>query len=90
MAEAIIDRGRGPEIAGTRISVYSIMDFVRAGFPPEGIASAFDLSLDQCGMRCITSMRTERTSKPSMRRSWPDLERIRTGLRPGRRSRWKS
>ena len=27
MAAKIIDRGRGPEIAGTRITVYHVMDY---------------------------------------------------------------
>ena len=29
MAARIIDRGRGPEIAGTRITVYDIMDYYK-------------------------------------------------------------
>ena len=31
MSARIIDRGRGPEIEGTRITVYRIMDYVRDG-----------------------------------------------------------
>ena len=31
MLEAkIIDRGRGPELEGTRITVYCVMDYIRA------------------------------------------------------------
>src|SRR3989442_15866224 len=33
MVARIIDRGRGPEVAGTRVTVYRIMDFVREGSP---------------------------------------------------------
>lgn len=32
MLEAkIIDRGRGPEVAGTRITVYDVLDYHKAG-----------------------------------------------------------
>jgi uncharacterized protein (DUF433 family) len=37
----IDDRGRGPEIKGTRITVYSILDFVIEGWHPERIAEFF-------------------------------------------------
>ena len=47
MAETIHDRGRGPEIVGTRITVYRIMDFVRDNSPPEEIASELRISLAQ-------------------------------------------
>ena len=33
MAARIINRGRGPEVAGTRVTVYRIMDFLREGSP---------------------------------------------------------
>jgi uncharacterized protein (DUF433 family) len=47
MTAKIIDRGRGPEIAGTRVTVYRILDFVRDGTLPEGIAAALNLTEDQ-------------------------------------------
>ena len=31
MTATIIDRGRGPEIAGTRITVYDIWEYARLG-----------------------------------------------------------
>jgi uncharacterized protein (DUF433 family) len=34
----IINRGRGPELAGTRITVYDILEHVRAGYSRAGIA----------------------------------------------------
>jgi uncharacterized protein (DUF433 family) len=43
----IIDRGRGPEIRGTRVTVYRIMDCLRVGDGPEQIAIELDLTLDQ-------------------------------------------
>ena len=47
MAGLIIDRGRGPEIEGTRVTVYCVMDYVRAGDPPSQIAEDLDLSEQQ-------------------------------------------
>lgn len=47
MASTIINRGRGPEISGTRITVYRIMDFVRDNSPRERMASELRLSLEQ-------------------------------------------
>ena len=41
---SIIDRGRGPELEGTRITVYCVMDYVRAGDPPAQIAQELNLS----------------------------------------------
>ena len=43
----IIDRGRGPELEGTRVTVYCVMDYVRAGDPPSQIAEELDLSEQQ-------------------------------------------
>lgn len=43
----IIDRGRGPEIKGTRITVYDILDYHTNGRPPEEIAAILSLSLEQ-------------------------------------------
>jgi uncharacterized protein (DUF433 family) len=40
----IIDRGRGPEIAGTRITVYDVMDYWKGGWNRESIATLFRLS----------------------------------------------
>ena len=39
--EFIHDRGRGPEIKGTRITVYAILDFLIAGWHRERIADHF-------------------------------------------------
>ena len=38
MAAKIIDRGRGPEIAGTRITVYDVMDYYKQGWHHATIA----------------------------------------------------
>lgn len=47
MTNAIIDRGRGPEIAGTRITVYDVIAETEAGSTPEEIAALFLLTLDE-------------------------------------------
>ena len=48
MLEAkIIDRGRGPEIAGTRITVYDVLDHHKEGWPAKEIAWLFHLSTAQ-------------------------------------------
>src|ERR1017187_6473514 len=48
MLEAkIIGRGRGPEIAGTRITVYDVLDYHKLGWHRDMIAATFDLSSRQ-------------------------------------------
>jgi uncharacterized protein (DUF433 family) len=47
MSTLIINRGRGPEIAGTRITVYDILDYTRAGHHHTYIAALFGLSSAQ-------------------------------------------
>jgi uncharacterized protein (DUF433 family) len=45
MLEAkIIDRGRGPEIAGTRITVYDVLDYHKLGWHRDMIADTLELS----------------------------------------------
>src|SRR6188768_4265619 len=43
----IINRGRGPEIAGTRITVYDVMDYRKHGWHRDRIAAQFSLSSEQ-------------------------------------------
>ena len=45
--EFIHDRGRGPEIKGTRITVYAILDYLLVAWSPERIAAMFRLSVPQ-------------------------------------------
>ena len=47
ISSAIIDRGRGPEIAGTRITVYDIWDYARQEWHRDAIASTLRLSSAQ-------------------------------------------
>jgi uncharacterized protein (DUF433 family) len=45
--DQIINRGRGPEIAGTRITVYDILDYHLDGWHHTAIAGTLRLSSDQ-------------------------------------------
>jgi uncharacterized protein (DUF433 family) len=48
MIEAkIIDRGRGPELAGTRITVYDVLDYHGLGWHRDMIADTLELSSQQ-------------------------------------------
>jgi uncharacterized protein (DUF433 family) len=48
MIEAkIIDRGRGPELAGTRITVYDVLDYHEQGWQRDMIADTLELSAQQ-------------------------------------------
>jgi uncharacterized protein (DUF433 family) len=47
MAARIIDRGRGPEVLGTRVTVYRIMDFLREGSSAGRIATELHLTEEQ-------------------------------------------
>jgi hypothetical protein len=56
MLEAkIIDRGRGPEIAGTRITVYDVLDYHKGGMHRDLIAGTLELSSQQVEVYCHTS-----------------------------------
>jgi uncharacterized protein (DUF433 family) len=44
---AIINRGRGPEIAGSRITVYDVLAETRAGATPEELAKWYELDVEQ-------------------------------------------
>ena len=45
MHEAIIDRGRGPEIAGSRITVYDVLAETEAGATPAQLAEWYQLDV---------------------------------------------
>lgn len=47
MSAAIIDRGRGPEIHGTRITVYDLLDYIDIDWSDEQIAVLFRLDIEQ-------------------------------------------
>jgi uncharacterized protein (DUF433 family) len=41
---AIIDRGRGPELAGTRVTVFDVLHYLDAGHGPTYIAAVLGIS----------------------------------------------
>jgi uncharacterized protein (DUF433 family) len=43
----VVDRGDGPKIEGTRITVYTVLDYVRAGRTRDWIAALLHLSSEQ-------------------------------------------
>src|SRR5712692_2682631 len=47
MESTIINRGRGPEIAGTRITVYDIMDYLEEGWHHTAIAATLHITSAQ-------------------------------------------
>ncbi|NJO43252.1 MAG: DUF433 domain-containing protein [Cyanobacteria bacterium CRU_2_1] len=58
---AIIRTERGLTIAGTRITLYDVMDYVVAQYPPKFIQGLFDLTEEQinAALTYIESNRTE-------------------------------
>jgi uncharacterized protein (DUF433 family) len=40
----IIERGRGPELAGTRVTVYRVMDYLDGDYSPPDIANELYIS----------------------------------------------
>ena len=46
MGAKIINRGRGPEIGGTRITVYDVVDYLQEGWRYDQIAGLFRLPPD--------------------------------------------
>lgn len=56
---AIIRTERGLAIAGTRITIYDVMDYVTAQYPPKFIQGLFDLTEDQISA-ALTYIETHR------------------------------
>jgi uncharacterized protein (DUF433 family) len=61
MEAKIIDVGRGPQIAGTRLTVYDIMDYLRMGWHHTAIAAELQISSYQvlAAMKYIEEHRAE-------------------------------
>jgi uncharacterized protein (DUF433 family) len=57
----IIDRGRGPELSGTRITVYLIFEDLRCGYTKPEIAEKFSITEDdvQLGINYISEHESE-------------------------------
>jgi uncharacterized protein (DUF433 family) len=61
MSARIIDRGRGPELEGTRVTVYRVMDYVVEGASARRIAHELNLSDEQvqAALEYIAAHRSE-------------------------------
>jgi uncharacterized protein (DUF433 family) len=70
MKPSIIDRGRGPEIAGSRITVYDVLAETRAGRPVEQLAREWQLTVGQIelALRYIDDHREE------VEREWAEIQ----------------
>jgi uncharacterized protein (DUF433 family) len=44
---AVINRGRGPELAGTRITIYNLLPYFEDGWSDSAIAEVYNISCDQ-------------------------------------------
>ena len=80
MVEAkIIKTGRGPEIAGTRITVYDVLEYAKSGWHRDMIATILSLSSQQvdAAIRYIEENRGEVTASYEN-----NMERIRRGNPP--------
>lgn len=79
MSATIIDRGRGPETAGTRITVYDLVDYFDRGWTDLDVASLLRLGTAQvrAGRRYIEAHEAEVRAAYA-----PILERIRAGNPP--------
>jgi uncharacterized protein (DUF433 family) len=77
---AIIDRGRGPELAGTRITVFDIIPYLEADHTPNYIAAVLNLSTFEVEalMRYIEEHKAE-----VMAENQKIVERIARGNPPG-------
>jgi uncharacterized protein (DUF433 family) len=75
----IIKTGRGPEIAGTRITVYDVIEYYKEGRHRDMIAAILSLSSNQveAAIRCIEEHRDE-----VMASYEKNMERIRRGNPP--------
>jgi uncharacterized protein (DUF433 family) len=58
---AIIRTERGLTISGTRITLYDVMDYTTAGYPPKFIRSLFNLTQEQinAALAYVEANRTE-------------------------------
>ena len=71
----IIDRGRGPEIAGTRITVYDIVDYLEEGWHPTAIAAFFRISSRRLTRHFAISRSIRKKSARNTSASLPGLPR---------------
>ena len=78
LAEGIIERGRGPEIEGSRITVFDVFDEMNAGRTVETLAEEWRLSVAQIenAARYIAEHREEVVLAFAEIRAWHARERV--------------
>jgi uncharacterized protein (DUF433 family) len=84
----IINRGRGPEIAGTRITVYDVMDYYKHGWHRDQIAALFRLSSRDIQAAIDYIEAHKEKLRKNTRRFW--IGTTTTNIRPGCRRSWTS
>ena len=67
----VIDRGDGPKIEGTRITVYTVLEYLRAGRTRDWIATMLKLSSDQVQVAMDYIRDHDAQSMPHTTPSWP-------------------
>jgi uncharacterized protein (DUF433 family) len=67
---AIIDRGRGPEIAGSRITVYDVLAETSVGTTPEEMAGWWQLDVEQIHL----ALRYIEEHKEEVERDWAAIK----------------
>ncbi len=76
---AIIDRGRGPEIAGSRITVYDVLAETRVGTTPEEMAGWYQLDVEQIHL----ALRYIEEHKEEVERDWAAIKARHAGESAG-------
>lgn len=78
LAEGIIERGRGPEIENSRITVYDVFDEMNAGRTVEVLAGEWNLSVAQieCAVHYIEQHREEVVREFAEIKAWHARERV--------------
>ena len=71
---AIIDRGRGPELAGTRITIYTILPSLELGWSPTRIAEAHEISEEQVRALMEYFDSIVNSSLPKRPKSWSESQ----------------
>lgn len=70
MGYAIIDRGRGPEIDGSRITVYDVLAETQAGASAEQLAQWYELDIGQIRL----ALQYIEEHKEEVLRDWQEIK----------------
>jgi uncharacterized protein (DUF433 family) len=78
LAEGIIERGRGPEIKGSRITVYDVFDEMNVGRTIEELAAEWRLTVEQVALaaKYVEEHREEVVREFAEIKAWHARERV--------------